>query len=279
MSKLQAISDPQYVAGQYKNASNLNARIRLHQQSSVNKYGWQRWLFDQFNIPFRARILELGCGGGNLWFENTDRIPASWEIVLSDFSAGMLQQARQNLDDSRQSHSGTTDVRAFHFLTIDAQAIPFERDSFDVVIANHMLYHLPDRARGLSEIQRILRPGGRLYASTIGEQHLHELAEMICKFDSRIQHWGRLPGGSFTLESGSAELSQWFANVNLRRYEDALIVTDAALLAEYILSGRLELPPDQQLELVDFIQQEMQAKGGEIYVAKASGLFEASRIV
>jgi len=247
------------------NASNLNTRIRLHELFSTNKYGWQRWLFDQFNIQPQARILELGCGSGNLWLENIERIPAGWELALSDFSPGMLRQARQNLNNRRR----------IHHLTIDAQAIPFGSDSFDVVIANHMLYHVPDRARGLSEIRRVLRPGGQFYASTIGERHLHELADLIGKFDPQLKYWGGLPADSFSLETGAAELGKWFANVELRCYEDALVVTDAALLADYVLSGRLELPPDRRADFVQFIQGELQANGGEIYITKESGLFEA----
>ena len=81
MSRVQAIADPNYVNNQYRTASNLNARIRLHQEFSTNKYGWQRWLFDQFKFMPQSRILELGCGTGNLWLENLDHIPAELEII------------------------------------------------------------------------------------------------------------------------------------------------------------------------------------------------------
>jgi SAM-dependent methyltransferase len=266
MPKPHTVSDPQYLSRQYKDASNLNARIRLHEQFSTNKYGWQRWLFDQFDIPPQARILELGCGPGNLWSENIDRIPGGWEMVLSDFSAGMLGQARQNISDSRQ----------FHFRVIDAQAIPFKNCSFDVVIANHMLYHLPDRPSGLTEIRRVLKPDGRLYASTIGERHMAEVTALISRFDPGIEYFSGLPADSFSLESGVAELGKWFANVRLQHYEDALVVTDADLLAEYILSGRLAMSPDRQPDFVQFLHQELEANAGEIYITKASGLFEAS---
>src|SRR5437868_570166 len=58
------------------------------------------------------------------------------QITLSDFSPGMLQEARQNLAGSPQS---------FSFQVIDAQSIPLDAGSCDCVIANHMLYHVPDR--------------------------------------------------------------------------------------------------------------------------------------
>lgn len=70
MSRVQSIADSNYVKYQYKNASNLNTRIRLHQEFSTNKYGWQRWLFDQLKFTPQSCVLELGCGAGNLWLEN-----------------------------------------------------------------------------------------------------------------------------------------------------------------------------------------------------------------
>ena len=52
---------------QYKDGSNLSARIRLHQRFSTNRYGFFRWMFDRIQIPESARVLELGCGTGILW--------------------------------------------------------------------------------------------------------------------------------------------------------------------------------------------------------------------
>jgi SAM-dependent methyltransferase len=266
MSPLQSLADPQYVSSQYKNATNLNARIRLHQLFSANKYGWQRWLFDQFKFPPQGRILELGCGAGNLWLENLNRIPAGLEIVLSDLSEGMLLQAQDNL----KSHS-----HIFQFRVMDAQSIPADEHGFDLVIASHMLYHVPDRAKALSEIRRVLKPGGRFYASTIGSHHMKEIHDLVTRFDPQLAAWGVLPADSFGLENGSAQLHKYFTNVLLVRYLDALLVTDAALLTDYILSGRIELTADRQIDLANFVSQTLQAGAGNYFVTKDSGLFEA----
>ena len=92
------INDREYLAKQYRNASNLKTRLSLHQRFSINPYGWHRWVFDKFNLPPVRRILELGCGPGTLWSENIERIPIGWEIILSDFSAGMVKEASSNLE-------------------------------------------------------------------------------------------------------------------------------------------------------------------------------------
>jgi SAM-dependent methyltransferase len=267
MAKVQSLADPGYVITQYKTASNLNARIRLHLQFSTNPYGWQRWLFDQIEFPLQAKILELGCGAGNLWLDNADRIPPDLEFLLSDFSEGMVRQASENLGSQPLFH---------RFAVIDAQSIPFADRFFDVVIANHMLFHVPDQLRALSEMRRVLQPGGAFYASTAGHSHLRELNELVSRFDPGLADWGKLPAGSFSLEDGAVLLHQVFTRVDLYRYPDALIVTDPVLLAYYILSGRIELSPDRQAALADFISQELRANGGKLYITKDSGLFRAS---
>ena len=269
MTKIESkINDQDYLRDdQYKDASNLNARIRLHIEFSTNKYGWFRWIFDQYEKPSQARVLELGCGPGDLWLENIERIPEGWEISLSDFSPGMLDQAWEKLVD--QPHP-------FHFETIDAQSIPYGADHFDILIANHFIYHVPDRPKAIAEMRRVLKPGGRLYATTIGAGHMRELPDLVARFD---------PGESvllsnkdipFTLENGAEQLKSAFSEVQMRRYPDELRITDADVLADYALSGmRLGLQKDRRDEFARFIQQEMQANGGLITIQKDSGIFLA----
>ena len=92
---MHKLNDPDYLLNeQYQDAGNLNARIRLHIEFSTNKYGWFPWVFDRYDLPEKCRILELGCGPGDLWGENMHRISPGWEITLSDFSPGMLEKAQ-----------------------------------------------------------------------------------------------------------------------------------------------------------------------------------------
>src|SRR6266568_4717285 len=222
-------SDQNYLLHeQYRNASNLNARLQLHQRFSLNTYDWYRWIYDQLAIASESRILELGCGSGRLWLNNSERLPKDWHITLSDFSVGMIQEAQQNLRDNRHS---------FTFQVIDAQSIPFGDENFDVVIANHMLYHIPDLPQALSEIRRVLRPGGRLYASTFGRKHMQEIDELIHQIIPNAGWWGPDGNASFTLENGREVLSPWFSQVSLRCYDDALRVTEVEPLITYVLSG------------------------------------------
>jgi len=260
------MTDWQYLEKQYKDASNLDARIHLHQRFSVNKVGWHPWVFDRFDLPPRCRILELGCGPGYLWLDNLDRIPSGWEIILSDFSAGMLEETKRNLESQHQ----------FQYKVIDAQSIPLESGYFDAVIANHMLYHVPDRPLALSDIRRILKPAGYFYASTVGDRHLIEIGDLIRKFDVELTSWGRV-ADSFTLENGMAQLAQWFTRIKLYRYEDALEVTEVTPLVDYILSGWAHIPVERQEQFREFVAREMESLGGVVHITKDSGLFVSVR--
>jgi len=69
------MSMPDMVRDQYVDSARLKARIALHERFSVNKYGWLRWVFDQFELPEQCRILDVGCGTGALWAAKRKWIP------------------------------------------------------------------------------------------------------------------------------------------------------------------------------------------------------------
>lgn len=274
---MSQIDDQKYLlSDQYKDASNLDARAQLHVRFSTNPYGWMPWVFDQLTLLPASRILELGCGPGYLWRDNMQRIPEGWDITLTDLSPGMLEQAKKNLADS---------PRQFKFETADAQYLSFEDESFDAVIANHMLYHVPDRNKAFAEIRRVLRPRGRFYAATIGISHMAELNELVGRFDPDLLSldgntlWGGSAAESFLLENGADQISQWFPKVELRRYNDALVVTEAEPLVNYIVSGGsvgAALVREKRAQFTRFVEQELAEKGA-IRITKDSGIFEAQK--
>ena len=264
---MSKFTDQKYLkTDQYRDSSNLDARVVIHQRFSTNPYGWFTWVFDSLlKLPENARILELGCGPGLLWKENTDRIPADCNITLSDLSPGMLDAAWRNL---------VVTGRAFQFKEIDAQSIPFEDETLDAVLANHMLYHVPDRPKAIAEIKRILKPGGRLIATTVGENHMKETWQWFQRV--HIDKIWESFANPFTLENGLEQLKSYFPQVTLSRYEDHLQVTDVAPIMAYIRSSirKEELSEQELIHLQRDLEEELQAKG-RIFISKDSGLFEA----
>ena len=212
---------------QYRNSTNISARIRLHRLFSSNKQGWFPWIYEQCQITEGMKILELGCGNGRLWIENKAKLPADCEIILSDISEGMIRDVRreQSLQDDR-----------FSFAAFDCHAIPYGDASFDLVIANHVLFYCKDVDRVCSEVGRVLKPGGRFVCGTYGVAHMQEVSRLVTQFDDRITLSGENLYEHFGKENGAQALAPYFAEVDWQQYEDALIVTQAEPLIEYVLS-------------------------------------------
>jgi ubiquinone/menaquinone biosynthesis C-methylase UbiE len=265
MNKSDVIDRQYLLQEQYRDATNLNTRLGIIQSLSVDGIDWYQWIFGLIQPRPHSRVLELGCGSGNLWRRNLERIPEDWEITLSDFSAGMLKDAHTNL-----CHSG----RHFQFQLVDAQEIPFESNHFDMLIANLMLYHVPDRSRAFSEISRVLQPDGLFYAATISETAFADLEKWM-------RSVGMIPwidALGFSVENGEAQLARWFKQVKLHRLENTLLVKDADSLIAVIRSGT---PKDAYSEatyrqLHRLIAQDLD-QHGPLHMPMRIGLFEANK--
>ena len=260
-------TDPHYLkTEQYRDETNLNARLELHRRFSTNPYGWFPWIFDTLeSLPSPARVLELGCGPGYLWVECIDRVPGGWSITLSDLSGGMLDAAWRNL---------VVTGRAFKFEQIDAQSIPYPDETFDIVIANHMLYHVPDRPKALAEICRTLKSGGYFIATTVGDGHLAEINQWLKQVSPDT---GFAPSANtFTLDNGLEQLTPFFSQVEIKRYDDDLRVTEVEPLMTYIRSTfRVKELSEPALANVRQELENLLRARDEIFVTKDSGLFKA----
>ena len=212
---------------QYQNATNISARIRLHRNHSVNRQGWFPWIYEQCRITDGMKILELGCGNGALWTENLSRLPEHVSVTLSDISEGMLRDARRSI--------GSLDAR-FSFRAFDCASIPFEYQSFDLVIANHVLFYCRDIPRVCREVRRVLTPRGRFLCSAYGRDHMQEISSLVREFDSRIVLSAEKLYERFGLENGRRLLASVFSAVDCRLYEDSICLDRAEPLIEYILS-------------------------------------------
>ena len=243
---------------QYQNADNLNKRIAIHDYST-NKMGFGNWIVSHYEIEPGFRILELGCGTGSMWKDHLNLIENGVSLTLTDFSSGMLESTKTNL--------GQRD--GISYRVVDIQAIPFADNSFDAVIANMMLYHVPDLHRGLSEVRRVLKPDGKFYCATYGE---HGISEYVTELLSEQDISDRL-NASFTLQNGGDSLKQHFSEVKRFHYEDSLEIPSAELFADYILSLS-SLDGIENLERGALIHTlESQMSDGVLRVPKEYGMF------
>ncbi len=257
-----SLADPNYVKDQYHDSSNLDARIALHARFSTAPRDFHEWVFDHMALRDQARVLELGCGTGELWARNRHKIPSAWQLVLSDSSFGMIRASRSACLPAR-------------FLQLDAQAIPFRDQSFDAVVADHMLYCVPDLKRALGEIRRILSRGGKLYTATNGIEHMCEYFQFISDF---LGVESARPIYSFSLENGAEQLAEHFSSIERYNFDDALAVTDAQPLVAYAMStsiGKQLMDSERQDELRQIVTERI-TRDGAIRITKVAGMFVAS---
>ncbi|MDY3919501.1 MAG: methyltransferase domain-containing protein [Candidatus Limivivens sp.] len=249
---------------QYQNASNISARINLHSLYSQNQQGWFPWIFEQCRIHSGMNILEIGCGDGTLWRENLSRIPEQIRITLSDVSEGMLRDARRSL--------GQEDSR-FSFRLFDCHQIPCESESFDLVIANHVLFYCEDIPQVCAEVKRVLKPGGILLCSTYGSSHMKEVSQLVQDFDERIVLSANKLYERFGLENGRAILQPYFSETDCVLYEDFLVVPEPEPLISYILSchgNQNQYILDRYKEFRSYVRKKT---AGGFRISKDAGIF------
>jgi len=258
---MSKINDMQVVKQQYATAGNLNIRISIHDKYSTNKMGFGNWIVSQYKVEEGMKVLELGCGTGSMWQNREGLIRRCKKLILSDLSEGMVETAIKNV--------GNYDNVEYQVL--DIQDLPYEDETFDLVIANMMLYHVPDIRKGLAEVRRVLKRGGNFYCATYGEHGIIEyLSQILSKYgveDDMNKH--------FTLQNGCEILGQVFSKVEKLEYLDSLAVTHIDDMVEYIysLSSMTALNQVPRNEVKDVLMRE--SKDGVLYVPKEYGMFIA----
>ena len=267
---------------QYLNSSNIGARINLHAKYAANPQGWFPWLFEQCGLSAGMTVLELGCGNGNFWLENWEKVPQEIRITLSDQSEGMLREVKKSflrrteVDGGANGGQSQPDGR-FSFEVIDFHEIPKEDASLDLVIANHVLFYAKDFDCVLGEIKRVLRPGGYLVCSTYGSRHMKEISGLVTEFDDRIVLSAQSLYEIFGKENGESILKPYLKKIEWREYEDHLLVTGAEDLIDYVISCH----GNQNRYIVNDFKAFRQFVEGKVrrgfYVAKEAGTFIAQK--
>jgi SAM-dependent methyltransferase len=210
-----------WTAGQYRDDRNLRARQRLWEQQ-VPRFDLTGWVLGLGEVSAGQRVLDLGCGNGVYLRALRER---QVEAVGCDLSPGMLRAVGQ--------HPALVNA--------DAMRLPFVDGAFDVVLAPHMLYHVPDRASAAAEMRRVLRPGGVAVVVTNGGGHMRALREIIEGAARASTPGWEMANPSthvFSLESGADDLSTAFDDVVCVRPADVAAVAfdDADIAAGYTAS-------------------------------------------
>jgi SAM-dependent methyltransferase len=201
------LDDPAFVASQYATEAPLEARRSIY--SAAEGPDPREVAFAAIKEAGPARVLEVGGGPGELSERIARELGA--EVVMVDVSPRMVELARGRGVDARVG---------------DVQDLTFADGEFDCAVAAWMLYHVPDLDRGLAELRRVLRPGGRLVAVTNGRDHTLELRRLA---------GDRAWEPRFRREEAAAVLEQHFARVE-RRDTDGWVTVDPEGVRRYLES-------------------------------------------
>ena len=172
------------------------------------------------------------------------------------------------LDKAKETLKNETGIS---WQVIDIQEIPYPDRSFDAVIANMMLYHVPDLNKGLGEVRRVLKENGVFYCATYGENGMMEyIGSLFSEYGV-----GTRVNTNFILQNGAEILRPYFAEVERDLYEDALLVTDVEDLVDYIfsLTGMTDLRKLPRETVREVLSRHME--DGVLRIPKEYGMFIA----
>ena len=204
--------DTQNVLNQYKDGTKLNTRISIYDKYKVggNDMGW---IYEAYEFFDGCEIVEFGAGTGKDWRGKMDDASKKYHITLSDFTSGMVEELTRKY--------GT--YENVEILQIDIQDIPFASESKDFAIANAMLYHVPDINKAVSEVYRILKPGGVFYAATQGSKSVFTfLRDTINEEFPEVS----LPSEiTFSMQNGMDYLERYFVDVQTISHSGRLEIT------------------------------------------------------
>lgn len=257
----------------YATDEQLNTRYDIHAQYSVPRVDFSAWVLDRVQWRGDEHVLDLGCGSGRYVSALHKRVPSVTYFGL-DLSSGML---------ARHSQPG-------RLAQADAQSLPFADHSFDVVMANHMLYHVPDINRAIGEIRRVLKPDGTVVAATNSTNSMPQFYELYKRAIMVLTAPGKqisvpLPAShAFSVESGTRHLARQFFAVVRYDLPGTFVFHELEPVMTYLESSRSlsepQLPSGVAWEAVMLIVQEQiknqLAYVGELVISKLSGVLIAS---
>jgi ubiquinone/menaquinone biosynthesis C-methylase UbiE len=266
--------DAAYLRYQYDDAEKLRIRIETHARySERTSDSFASWLLPHVAAAPGDTLLDAGCGSG---VYHRAIVAQGAQIVGLDASRGMLKEAR-----AQSAVAGF----AMDALLGDAQALPFRDASFARVMANHMLYHVPDQVAALHELRRVLKPGGRVVLATNGTDNLARFDELHTAAAMRLGYAASPHDASrFTLDDLPLVRSV-FQSADAFARGDALLFPDAPSALRYYATYAIDAIEDRPLNgshrtplllEVGAAIEEIIAREGLFRVSKSAGCFAAT---
>jgi len=261
----------------FENDRGLLLRKRIHEEYSNPKVNLQEWVLSRFRWQGHETVLDIGSGPGTYYPPLQEYIPDG-SYVAGDLSFGMLK-----------AHKMYHQVPTTGLMNV--QQIPFPDDTFDVVLANHMLHYTANVEQAIGEIQRVLKkPHGILVAATNSEftmPEFHTLMQRAVRLLRRSAQDELSEEGLtsiFSLEKGAVLLGRQFKSVARYDVPNAFVFHDTQPIIDYLESCRpfyeQKLPDgihwDEFMTIMSDQVRRLVEHFGELVVNKLTGVLVAT---
>ena len=265
-------TDPTYLSYQYGTAEKLRIRQEAHERYSERHNDFFDWALSFFDLRPGLIIADIGCGPGAY---HSRLHAAGCTVIAVDGSFGMVSEAQAQAVQQRL---------AVYALQANAEHLPLADASVDRLMANHMLYHVPDQAAALAEMRRVLKPGGVVMLATNAADAnavLHDAHSVAA------QELGYIPSARMTdrFHLGHLDLvRRFFPDAEVHVRTDAFLFPTLDTALRYYASGNIEalqdLPADGSHaarllpRVAELLRLRLDAQG-RLRVPKDAGCFVA----
>ena len=270
--------DPIIVKRQYATDEKLRLRHDIHARYTLPKKDFIEWAIKMLNLRGDERVLDVGSGPG-LYYTRLHELYPNTRYVGIDLVPAMLESHGQHNDSEHR------------LACADVGKLPFADGQFDIVMANHMLYHVENIEEAVAEMRRVLKPGGLLMAATNSQNTMQEMQILMRRAIVLLTRQGAamvrppsLPSDHFSLENGTRLLSRHFNAVVRYDLPGHLAFKEVDPPIAYLESSRelreMMLPSDVQWDDVMMIMRQQIGQlikhMGELMISKLPGLLIAT---
>src|SRR4051812_35754454 len=238
---------------QYATGRNLAARAALYEWQTPH-VDFPGWVLSHRTWTGSERVLDVGCGYG-AYLSRLRRLTPC--VTALDLSVGILGEAD----------------RALPKANADIQALPFADTSFDVVLAAHMLYHVPDIPTAVQELRRVLRSGGEALVATNGADDKPEIMKVLHEAARRPSGTYQKADARCLLDDAAAALESCFSNVRVADIRTEIAVPRTEPVVAYVESIRTAAEPALGVAWLELVSSVRALVGAEI---ASHGVFRVS---
>jgi ubiquinone/menaquinone biosynthesis C-methylase UbiE len=265
---------------------NLQRRVQRYGWDKAAPYyetGWQEQLWPaqesllaEVDLQPGETVLDISCGTGLVTFPAAEVVQPGGSVTGADLSEGMIKKSK--------SEQKQKEIDNVFFQRMDAEVLDFTDNTFDAIICSLGLMYFPHPEKAVSEMYRVLKPGGRAVALVWGERSQCGWAEIFPITDRRVK--SDVCPLFFQLGTGDALLNAFetagFAEVSSKRFTSKLhFRNDEQACTAAFLGGAVALAyqkfdentkQEAHDEYLESIQQFSRGKGydipGEFVIAK-----------